>query len=58
MHRRCGRGGLVLLYLCLVDEEDDIGDGVDGHIDAQLHRPTVADPGPAHTHTQGHTGGI
>lgn len=38
MYQHCGRGWcLVLLYLCLVDEEDDIGDCVDGHIDAQLN---------------------
>lgn len=36
----------VILYLCLVDEEDDIGDCVDCHVDAQLNRPTVTDPCP------------
>lgn len=41
----------AVLYLCLVDEEDDVGDGVDGHIDAQLHRPAVTDPRPdTHKH--------
>lgn len=33
-------------YLRLVDEEDDVGDGVDGHVDAQLNRPAVTDPRP------------
>lgn len=33
-------------YLSLVDEEDDVGDGVDRHVDAQLDRPDVTDPGP------------
>lgn len=43
----------VVLYLCLVDEENYIGDCVDCHVDAQLNRPTVTDPRPeTHTHTQ------
>lgn len=37
---------LLPAYLCLVDEEDDVGDGVDGHIDTQLNRPAVTDPRP------------
>ena len=51
----------VVLYLCLIDEEDDVGDCVDGHVDAQLNRPTVTDPSPdtqQHTHikmVRGHT---
>lgn len=51
-----------VFYLGLVDEEDDIGDCVDCHVDAQLNRATVTDPGPdthrknqegqrSHTHT-------
>lgn len=37
---------LLPAYLCLVDEEDDVGDGVDGHVDAQLNRPAVTDSRP------------
>ncbi len=47
---------VCVLYLCLVDEEDDVGDCVDGHVDAQLDRSTVTDPRPdTHTHTHTHT---
>lgn len=43
---------MCILYLCFIDEEDNIGDCVDCHVDAQLNRATVADPRPG---TQGQT---
>lgn len=42
----CVESVMCILYLCFIDEEDNIGDCVDCHVDAQLNRATVADPRP------------